>query len=101
MKNANRFKRPDGRPEAYDIPKGVRHYCHLCLLDGHRSMLEYGKVVIMPGFNFDDGETRVVCVEKHIPDDVVIYDPRTGKCRDKSGFNEWTETSTGLKVFEK
>jgi len=89
--NDKSLVRPDGRPEAYDIPKGAKYYCHLCLLDGHRSLFDHGKVVIMPGHNFEDGETRVVCAEKHVPDDVVIYNPATGKCRDKTGQNEWVE----------
>lgn len=88
--------RPDGRPEAYDIPKGAKHYCQMCILDGHTALHDSGKIVIMPGHNFDDGESRVVCIEKHCPDNVVIYNPATGLCRDKKGENVWREGGSNV-----
>jgi hypothetical protein len=88
--NVKNISRPDGRPEGYDLRAGSAT-CIFCQFDGHASALPRGKVVMMPPHLFGDDKPHFVCIEKHVPDDIVIFDPETGKCRDKSGENEWKE----------
>lgn len=83
--------RPDGRPEAYDIPVGRTARCVMCSLEGHETRLKRGKVVLCSPIDTADGEAHLVCVEKHVPANIVIFDPVTGLCRDKSGQNTWRE----------
>jgi hypothetical protein len=84
--------RPDGRPEAYDLPPEVPDApCEVCVQEGHTARLPRGKVVIASPIDTSDGQAHCVCIEKHVPDNIVIFDPATGLCRDKSGENVWKE----------
>lgn len=84
--------RPDGRPEAYDLPANLSEMeCELCLLDGHATKHPRGKVVMVSPIDASDGRVHFACVEKHVPDNIVIFDPVTGTCRDKTGQNVWKE----------
>ncbi|MBA3548815.1 MAG: hypothetical protein H0T76_20220 [Nannocystis sp.] len=89
--NHDHLLRADGRPEGYDIPQGLWIQCHSCLAEGREERYPWGKVVMMPGHLFEDGGERLMCVETHVPHDIVIYNPKTNECRDKSGENVWTE----------
>lgn len=82
--------RPDGRPEAYDIPMADAP-CEMCIQEGHGHPYPRGKVVLASPIDTNDGQVHTVCVEKHVPDNIVIYDPQSGLCRDKSGQNVWRE----------
>ena len=91
-------KRPDGRPEAYDVvknPEGQNGYrCHRC-----PSGVRYsggGDVFMLVSDETRDGaqpgDTRLdyVC-KRHLPDNTVIFNPATGTCRNKTGDQTWRE----------
>jgi len=85
--------REDGRPEAYAVPvapqnKGYR--CAACANEGHTALHPHGKVAMLSPIYTASQQAEFLCTEKHLPRDVVIYDPMTNKCRDLNG-NEWTE----------
>jgi hypothetical protein len=88
--------RPDGRPEVYDVaPHGagqnVGYICFICQSQGHlERRFDSGEVFMTSPVNTPDNATLLVCKE-HLPDNAVIFSPFTGKCRDKSGENEWKE----------
>lgn len=100
MKQDNRVNvsRPDGRPEAYMLPKEARQTdkpwtCAMCVAEnkvGIRYTAE--EVVVASPIDSSDGQAHIVCLG-HLPDDIVIYDPVTDMCRDKSGQNVWHEGS--------
>jgi hypothetical protein len=84
--------RPDGRPEAYDLPIEVEGApCEACAAEGHTARLPRGKVVMASPVDMVDGLPHCMCIERHVPDNIVIFDPATGFCRDKSGDNVWRE----------
>ncbi len=84
--------RPDGRPEAYDLPPHIEEsVCEVCCQEGHTARFPRGKVVMASPIDTSDGHLHFVCVEKHVPDNIVIFDPKTGLCRDKTGQNVWKE----------
>lgn len=84
--------RPDGRPEAYDLPTNIFEMeCEVCMQEGHRAKHPRGKVVMASPIDTNDGHVHFVCVEKHVPANIVIFDPATGTCRDKTGQNVWKE----------
>lgn len=88
------WRRPDGRPEAYAIlpDDGSTAQCFTCLQAGNDVGHAYGTIFMCsPIDNAVSGEGVMVCLN-HLPDDIVIYDPKTNECRDKSGQNTWTET---------
>lgn len=85
--------RADGRPEAYDMPglavAGVR--CAACAgTDKRDQVYGVGEIFMCSPIDAADGQAHMVCKD-HLPDNVVIYDPKTNTCRDKSGDNVWTE----------
>ncbi len=82
------LNRPDGRPEAYAMVKNQP--CNACVVEGNHAAHPVGKVVLMPGHQFTDGIPRMMCIEKHIPENTVIFEPTSGVCRDKAG-NVWRE----------
>jgi hypothetical protein len=90
--------RPDGRPEAYDVPKNFAASCAMCVEEGHTAKLGYGKLVMCSPIDSSDGQAHLVCVEKHTPANIVIFDPATGLCRDKTGQNVWREDTPGVMV---
>lgn len=84
--------RPDGRPEAYDLPANIAEMeCEVCMQEGHPAKHPRGKVVMASPIDTSDGHVHFVCVEKHVPGNIVIFDPVTGLCRDKTGQNVWKE----------
>ncbi len=84
--------RPDGRPEAYDLPEHIAESaCEMCVQEGHPARYPRGKVVMASPIDTSDGRIHFICVEKHLPDNAVIFDPVTGMCRDKAGQNVWKE----------
>ncbi len=86
----NKLTRPDGRLEAYDIPKGQISTCSFCRMPFKWGS---GQIVLVAGHYFDDGEDRMVCTRWHLPenDKIVIFNPETGMCRTSDGQNEWRE----------
>jgi len=85
--------RPDGRPEAYDcLPENTRVGCISCVgTERASATYGHGEVFMCSPIDSSDGNAHWVCLD-HLPDNVVIYDPATDMCRDKSGQNTWRET---------
>ena len=90
--NVNKLARPDGRPEAYDVPNidGQEFECGMCADLGLLIKGGQNEIFMMSPAYFEDGKPHFLCRE-HLPDNTVIYNPETNKCRDKSGENEWEE----------
>lgn len=84
--------RPDGRPEAYDcIPEGERVQCEACK-GTLRDLLRYktGEAFMVSPVDAADGMPHWCCTF-HLPDNAVIFNPKTNTCRDKTGTSVWTE----------
>ena len=86
------IRRPDGRPEAYTVPDlGHDAYaCVLCTENGVKKLYPAAKVVMASPADSVDGQTHFVCLD-HVPENIVIFNPITGNCRDKTGDNVWKE----------
>lgn len=83
--------RPDGRPEAYMMPRDqAPAICEVCLAFGNRTRYRGGEIALTSPVDCSDGKAHLVCLN-HLPENIVIYDPVTKKCRDKSGQNVWEE----------
>lgn len=89
------YIREDGRVEVYDVPKapdGRGYQCFICDThpdtNGHR--YDRGSVFICSPINTPDAQPKFICIN-HVPDTVVIYDPVSNTCRDKTGQNTWSE----------
>lgn len=74
------------------VPPGARvsYACPFCAANGHDAPHPSDRVAMVPGHHLEGGNPAMVCMD-HLPDDVVIYDPSTNQCRDKTGQNVWTE----------
>lgn len=83
--------RPDGRPEVYDVKAGLTFHCEFCAAQGLPSGFQKGEIVMTNPVDSPDGQMHFLHVS-YLPDDVVIYDPETDMCRDKSGQNTWRES---------
>lgn len=86
--------RPDGRPEVYDVmPEDAQPMpCVACLqTERHDARYPKGQIFMCSPIDSSDGQAHLVCLD-HLPDNVVIYDPVTDYCRDKTGQNVWRET---------
>lgn len=86
------INRPDGRPEAYDcLPANVAVGCIACVgtLTSHL-VYRKGEAFMVSPIDAADGNAHWCCL-RHLPDNVVIYDPKTNQCRDKTGENVWVE----------
>lgn len=86
------INRPDGRPEAYDcLPAGVAAGCIACLgtLTEHL-VYKTGEAFMVSPIDAADGNAHWACL-RHLPDNVVIYDPKSNTCRSKDGQNVWRE----------
>lgn len=87
--------RADGRPLYFDIGKHDHVTCFYCNRAGI-SGVRYGegKAVMNdpanPPEGCPQGEMHTICVY-HLPDNAVIYNPRTNYCRNKSGDHTWEE----------
>ncbi len=91
--------RPDGRPEAYDIPSNQPAMpCAVCAAEG-KTGLRYkpGEVVMASPIDANDGEAHLVCLG-HLPENIVIYNPETDTCRNRDGSYTWRETEGGMAV---
>lgn len=85
--------RPDGRPECYEVPPapdGAGYVCQICSSQGHHRKYQAGEAFMSSPVDSPDGKAHFVC-RAHLPDDIVIYDPVSNKCRDKNGQNVWEE----------
>lgn len=84
---SGKMDREDGRPEVYDVqkaPDSAGYTCLFCNDLGHIwKKYDRGEIFLTHSMTF-------VCKE-HLPDNVVIFDPKSGTCRDKSGQNVWKE----------
>lgn len=88
------FERGDGRPEVYDTV-GEGHTCMMCDREGHiLRRYKGGEIFLVPPNNVANASVGWMICRAHLPDDVVIYDPRTDMCRDKSGENTWRESTS-------
>jgi hypothetical protein len=84
--------REDGRPLYYDITPSSRVQCYYCDRNGLTMFYSYGNAFMNDPANSPDGSGDVHTVCKgHLPNNAVIYDPRTNLCRDKGGQNTWME----------
>jgi len=85
--------RADGRPLYYDISAGDSVLCYHCIRAG-LSAAQYrrGQAVMNDPANSPTGDKEIVtiCVH-HLPDNAVIYDATSNKCRNKTGDHEWME----------
>lgn len=84
--------RPDGRPEVYDmIEADAKSACVLCQqTEAHGTLYEKGRIFMCSPIDSSDGQAHMVCLD-HLPDNAVIYDPKSNLCRDKTGQNVWQE----------
>lgn len=97
--NRTVVSRPDGRPEAYDTPPDfVSGGCVLCIAEGKTGIrYNHGEIVMASPIDADDGSPHLVCLG-HLPENVVIYDPVSGVCRNRDGSHTWREDVPGLPI---
>lgn len=88
------LERPDGRPECYDVPPvpiGMGYKCAVCIHEtGDSPKYPARQAFMCNPIDAKDEQSHFVC-KRHLPDDIVIFDPLSNTCRDKSGQNVWTE----------
>lgn len=88
--------REDKRPQFYDINAGDHVVCYYCLRAGLKSLYRVGQAVMNDPANPPEGrpkgEMHTVC-KHHLPEDAVIYNPRTNMCRNKAGDHTWEEAA--------
>jgi hypothetical protein len=91
--------RPDGRPEAYDIPPGQAPMpCALCAAEGKIGVrYNPGEIVMASPIDANDGNAHLVCLG-HLPKNIVIFDPVSGTCRNRDGSHTWREDTPGLDI---
>lgn len=83
--------RADGRPEGFDINKGVRTPCDACMLEKGRSpLLGYGDAILLGPLEspWNDGIQHVVCIRhaRQFHPKLVISDPNDNfLCRNFDG----------------
>lgn len=88
-------RRPDGRPEAYDIPPGAVMGCIACMATGKMAGYPYQQVFLVNPLDnpLNTGTECHLCREHlllFLPN-VVIVDPSRGwQCRDAKG-KTWRE----------
>ena len=91
--------RPDGRPLYFDLPVGFKVPCHFCATGlGLGTAYQRGQAYMNDPANspvkLTDGtgdESIYYVCQHHTPDNVVIFDPVTGECHNKSGTDVWRE----------
>lgn len=78
--------RRDGRPLYYSVVKGTAVPCYLCERAGLKVMHRHPDVFFNDPANSpgDRGSIYTICLG-HLPEDAVIYDPVSRRCRDKAG----------------
>jgi hypothetical protein len=95
LKHLLNYERADGRPEVY-VPgphsMGGKYKCFACNQEGHVTRdHDADNIFLVAPLNAPNNAVGGMICKQHLPDDVVIYDPRTDMCRDKSGDNSWRE----------
>jgi len=79
--------RPDGRPECYEInvPEGHEGIpCWNCVLEKNSTRYRQGEIFLASPIDSADGAAHPVC-KKHLPANIVIFDPVTKLCRNRDG----------------
>lgn len=91
--------RPDGRPEAYDIPSNQAPMpCALCAEEGKIGIrYKPGEIVMSSPIDAADGQAHLVCLG-HLPENIVIYNPETNTCRNRDGSYTWKELEAGMNI---
>lgn len=86
--------RADGRPQYYDLPMGSEVQCYFCVKTGVIAVHRTGRIVQNDPANPPPGEPKgsmfTICTY-HLPDNAVIYNPRSNLCRNKAGDQTWEE----------
>ena len=86
--------RRDGRPQYYDVPLGTEAQCYHCVASGVIAVHRTGRVVqndpANPPGNEPKGSMFTIC-NHHLPDNAVVYNPRSNLCRNKAGDHTWEE----------
>lgn len=98
------FIRPDGRMEVYDVgktPDGKGYECFWCSHHPEKKDRRYEppNVFFCSPINAPDAQAKFICID-HCPDNVVIYNPATNKCRDKTGQNVWEENQAAPELLQ-
>lgn len=88
-------RRPDGRPEAYDIPPGAIMGCLICMFEKNMAGYPYREVfMVNPLDNPTNSGVECHLCKAHLAatlPNVVIVDPAEGwQCRDLKG-KTWRE----------
>ena len=86
--------RADGRPQYYDIPMHDAVQCYWCVKYGVNAVHRMGRAFTSDPANPPDGQpigSMFTICTYHLPDDAVIYNPRTNMCRNKTGDHTWEE----------
>lgn len=88
------LSRPDGRPECYDVPPvpvGMGYKCAVCIHEtGDSPKYPAREAFMCNPVDAKDTQSHFVC-KRHLPDNIVIFDPLANMCRDKTGQNTWRE----------
>lgn len=87
--------RADGRPLYFDIGQTDSVICFYCARAGLSGIrYKVGEAVMNDPANPPEGrpqgEMHTICIH-HLPDNAVIYNPRSNFCRTKSGDATWEE----------
>ena len=92
----------EGKPLYFDRPG--RSQCEACKRQGVQIVYAPGWTYINDPANspFNDNTAYVIC-RHHVPEDAVIYNPKTGELRTKDGKKSWREdpTHSGLRVGDR
>lgn len=84
--------RSDGRPLYFDIEEGSKVPCYYALRNGLTILFGRGHAVMNDPANSPDGDGSIHTISiPHLPEDAVIFDPKTGICRNKAGTESWRE----------
>jgi hypothetical protein len=89
--------REDGRPEVYCVPLAENKLnCVLCsaMQPKNPPQYDYGQIFMTNPHDSSDGAAHLVC-HGHLPEDAVIFDPKTGMCRNKKGDVTWDGSKVG------
>lgn len=87
--------RADGRPLYFDVAPHQKCQCVVCLKGGIQTAYPFKHVFMNDPANpvreeMEPGSVNTVC-KTHLPDNVVIFSPWSGECRDKDGTKQWRE----------
>lgn len=90
--------RADGRPLFYDINAMDSVGCYYCELKGLAGMrYRVNEAFMADPANSPDGSGDLFTVCRgHLPENAVIYNAPTNKCRNKSGTESWMEDNPDM-----